>query len=202
MKKTTRHIYIFEGPSGSGKTTFLKTLEGMGVLSLVKPPIELPRPRAYEDSDNGIRLSALKDLVHLWTAVANDLPKQAIDRGYLSQLVYGSIRLGHDHPMTHGISLLKSQISMLLEYSRGDLYFRGSTLGIPETRVHFIWYLPSVEVIEDRRAHSTNREYAYPTEIEHRFYSELWNYLPDFTPRMISNLDDESRFIQEVQHVL
>lgn len=198
-------IYIFEGPSGSGKTTFMKTLQNMGKLQLVQLPVEVPRPRAYETEDGGVRLSSLKDMLHIWSALTtpSSLPL-GMDRGFLSQQIYSTIRGTRGlvsiadyprlplHPTAHSI---RCHIKKLMNWVLEDLEDRGDPpLGWAIPEFQYVFYLPSPEVIQDRRNHATNREYPYPALLEHHLYDELYSRWED-SARIIRNSEDEKRFI-------
>lgn len=197
-------IFILEGPSGSGKTTFMKTLRNMGKLQLVELPVEVPRPRAYEFEDKGIRLSSLKDMLHIWSALTTEtqLPL-GIDRGFLSQQVYGVIRgslgLASDFPSLSSQQTTASgtrfHIRKLMNWILEDLEDRGGPAQLlPD--FHFVFYLPSPEIIQDRRNHATGREYPYPVLLEHHLYSELYSKWVD-SATLIQDGDDERKFIND-----
>lgn len=170
---TTKTLYIVEGPSGSGKSTFLKTLEGMGKLSIARTPVEIPRPRAYEHEDNGVSLSSFKDMAHLWAALMNPATFVAMDRGFISQLVYGAIR--KNEIRIKGVDRLRYHISSFIYFLSEDLRLRGSDLVVPS--VEFVFFLPPAHVIEDRRRHSSIHDYVYPVEKELELYRQALSYL-------------------------
>ena len=191
-----KRIYIFEGPSGSGKTTFIKTLSNMGLVKIVTPSVELPRPRAYMDPDNGIRRSSLKDMIHFWTAFTDQGPLPlAIDRGFISQLVYSAIRNGEEE-IPEVIGSLRSHLETLSMYLAYDLHFRGMA-ELPELpRIQYVFYLPLPSVIQSRRDHATNRTYAYSAQQEHFLYSETYWKINNLSCYYISDSESEQKFIK------
>lgn len=198
-------IYIFEGPSGSGKTTFMKTLVNMKKIHFVTLPVEVPRPRAYETHDNGVRLSSLKDMLHLWSAVsigAHQFLPMGIDRGFISQEVYSSIRLGRSLPKLSILEfqdtsmMIRLHVRKLLNWIIEDFQDRGELLGDELPELTFVFYLPPVEVIQSRRDHATNREYPYSAQKEYDLYYAHFLRWND-SAILIQNADDERKFIYD-----
>lgn len=195
-----KRIYIFEGPSGSGKTTFIKTLSNMNLIQEVESPVELQRPRAYMDSDNGVRRSSLKDMIFYWSAITQpSLLPLAIDRGFISQLVYGTIRQGGDK--LPSLAALRSHIETLTHYITYDLVFRGAEPQPELPIIKYVFYLPLPHVINERRAHATNRTYTYDSQQEHYLYSQAFLQLDNMTSFYISDTYSEKQFIEGELHV-
>jgi hypothetical protein len=166
----------------------------MNLIKMAMPSVSLARPRAYMDPDNGVRRSSMKDIIHFWTAFMDSgtLPV-AIDRGFISQLVYSTIRNGKDElPQTN---TLRSHIETLSMYLAHDLVFRGDE-PLPELPIiKYVFYLPPPKVIEDRRAHATNRTYTYNVQDEHYLYSQAYLQLDNMTTFYISDIQSEKAFI-------
>ncbi len=193
-------IFIFEGPSGSGKTTFMKTLENMKRLHLVTLPVEVPRPRAYETPDNGVRLSSLKDMLHLWAAVsigAHPSMPLGIDRGFISQEIYSAIRLNKLPAEIRDTSAtLRFHVRKLLNWIIEDFQDRGEPLEDTLPEIYYVFYLPPVKVIQARRDHATNREYPYSAQREYDLYSAHFSKWMN-SAILIQDMDDERKFIND-----
>ncbi len=173
-------MMIVEGPAGSGKSYLCrKLIQRYGSeLELVELPklIKIDRPRDYQD--DGERLSLYKDAVHLAVAVTNADQSgkiQVIDRCFLSQLVYGSIRakLVFVNPFNVTLTLVSAQevLKALILNLNSRFLNRSinSSLVLASIKLNFLILLPSPAMIETNRAKTGN---SYPFSV----YDELERY--------------------------
>lgn len=146
-------LYIIEGPAGSGKTTLIKELKEQGYV--VAPALgTIERPRAYNFPDLGAGLSLAKDMLHLTEAIMCPDEHVILDRGFVSQIVYGSFRSNYEPYFREHIDLLARNIRFMVDALVDEYCFRA---GDTEWPVHGIPIflginIPPLEDLLARRA--------------------------------------------------
>lgn len=178
-----KHIFIFEGPAGAGKSTMIESLRDRMPFELIKLPIELPRPREY--GPHAPLLSQLKDVLQILSAVQSPQSFLVMDRFFISQLVYQSIRVGDDMQSSliravHKNSYLDGHMYSLIDMLNQDLDRRELR---PVERVrqafmmHYIFLLPQLDVLIERRKQS-GKEYPFDPKEELDRYKQVYLELP------------------------
>lgn len=162
------HIRIIEGPSGAGKSTFIaqKITEGPGITAV----------SSSLSANGGPRLNLNAEEMAI-TSMANDVYKAGlalekinqgyhtvyIDRMYLSQIVYHTIRTDTDDEFTWmpgQVTTLLSQIYRIFVFARSQLVNRG--LDVPHAdmlNIQMKLMCPDTYIELQKRRESSPREY-------------------------------------------
>lgn len=151
MKK----VLILEGPAGSGKTHFLQQQQAVVRLEYSG------RTKTAETAFEHFQLKLAK-------ALEMSSEEVWIDRGGLSQAVYGTIR---------GETTVEQVVQSLAHYLQAFEELQRS-FGIKQiVKVQFVLLVPSLQTILERRAKS-NRSYPYSASEEQELYIKAYLLLP------------------------
>lgn len=169
-------VIVFEGPAGSGKTTALKAVMESEELSGKVATAELlptfDRPRSYEGRD-GVLLSQMKDYRTTLQLLSHVGPEAVIvDRWYISQWVYGTIRRNeYDLNYYQGLWLIQNAFLTYEQAARELLTREWPTKPVLTTPLDilFVFMLPDTPVLNYLRSHA-DREFPYSPE------NECWMY--------------------------
>lgn len=165
-------IYIIEGPAGAGKSTWIgQKFEPHQVVVRknqdgVKRDYGGSAPVVSFDKDIDQLRRAFGEVYYANTAV------RVIDRGWISQFVYESLRAGK---FDKGLASRYWNSTKGLIHSMRDNFIhrhlRRESTGA-QLWVEFIMYLPSYQALVDRRA-SSQKEYPFDPKDELDYYLQF-----------------------------
>jgi hypothetical protein len=174
-----QRMVVFEGPAGSGKTTLLNALMASRPQLLARPAVlpDFERPRAYVGRE-GRLLSQLKDFRTTLAIVSHeDTTAVLVDRWYVSQWVYGSIRNGRKRLVDQeGRRLLKAAFytarAAIVEKAAREF-----SPEVPPTQILstlFLFAIPDLATLQWLRSgpQKQGRQYPYDPAIEIALYQD------------------------------
>ena len=196
-------LIIVEGPAGSGKSTLIEQMVTDNIGHEVGLPdnINIPRPRAYRDNNHGVILSLVKDSAMVATAlfdrcVGGTRTPPILDRGYLSQLVYGTLRRGGQALPTVTLTYINMMLLHISAMRTQILLRTGFPQSIEPFDVLVIMNLPSLSNLRTRRKYSP-KHYPYGALSEWELYNQIASSLVFYNTRQIRDVRMETLIIND-----
>lgn len=156
-----KYFFIVEGPAGAGKTKLTQTLEEQFSLTVIRSSLGA---RQFEAMDASVK-SSTNDYGKLIAALGSVDSIVLVERLYLSQVVYGSLR-GQSISKTG----LDKELARQIRRAAEDLNWRsGKTLYVGPVFVNWILLMPEPTEI-DRRRRGANRQFPWTSQQEYDAY--------------------------------
>ena len=168
-RKRMRSLIIVEGPAGSGKSTLSSQLSTELGIPAISKSMSIRNPSAYQAAIDSEMIDHYK-----FSRALLEQNGVIVDRGYLSQFVYGNLRDQDGNGLTWSnwpsqerwLHWMESDIRHIDE----AIHHRLGQLRYDSLSIMLIIYNPPAETIRARRA-NCDREFSWSPEREGELYA-------------------------------